>query len=139
MTFKSHQDNSEEKWDFQASFAIFNSNKTYCSKEIDFDAREVQEQHNPTISEMVVCTIVSEPNESALVTESKTRAINYNNDWIVDSGCSNHMTGDDEKLSSMFEYKGGRVIVTTDNTRLPITHVGKTIITHRFNSNKIYL
>lgn len=24
--------------------------------------------------------------------------IDYNNDWIVDSGCSNNMTGDKEKL-----------------------------------------
>ena len=32
--------------------------------------------------------------------------INYENDWIVDSGCSNHMTGDKSKLQNTIEYKG---------------------------------
>lgn len=32
--------------------------------------------------------------------------INYKNDWIIDSGCSNHMTSDDKKLQDMDEYKG---------------------------------
>ncbi|PON76811.1 hypothetical protein PanWU01x14_031310 [Parasponia andersonii] len=47
--------------------------------------------------------------------------IDYDNDWIVNSGCSNHMTG----------YKGGRVVVTTNNSRLPIAHIGKTVFSIR--------
>ena len=35
--------------------------------------------------------------ERALVTTSN-KSINYQVDWIVDSGCSNHMTGDVNKL-----------------------------------------
>ena len=31
--------------------------------------------------------------------------IDYKNDWIIDSGCSNHMTGGREKLKNMTEYK----------------------------------
>ncbi|KAL2534700.1 Uncharacterized protein Adt_08051 [Abeliophyllum distichum] len=31
--------------------------------------------------------------------------IDYENDWIVDSRCSNHMTGDKEKLQNITEYK----------------------------------
>ncbi|KAL2466042.1 CCHC-type domain-containing protein [Abeliophyllum distichum] len=42
--------------------------------------------------------------ESALVVVVPGR-IDYENDWIVDSGCSNHVTGDKEKLKIITEYK----------------------------------
>ena len=35
-----------------------------------------------------------------------TSSINYQNDWIVDSRCLNHMIGDMDKLQSMTEDKG---------------------------------
>ena len=65
--------------------------------------------------------------------------IDYKNDWIIDSGCSNHMTGDKQKLQNMSEYKGGRVVVTADNSRLPIAHIGKTIVMPRYSSNQVPL
>ena len=65
--------------------------------------------------------------------------IDYNNDWIIDSGYSNHMTGDKEKLQSMIEYKGGRVVVTANNSRLPIAHIGKTKIVPRFSLQEVSL
>ena len=37
--------------------------------------------------------------------------VNYENDWIVDSGYFNHMTGDNMKLQNTTEYKGSQVIV----------------------------
>ncbi|KAE8689992.1 tir-nbs resistance protein [Hibiscus syriacus] len=49
----------------------------------------------------------TEEEELALTVTTPER-IDYKNDWIVDSGCSNHMT--------------------VDNSRLPITHIGKTIV-----------
>ena len=42
--------------------------------------------------------------------------INYENDWIVDSGCSNHMTSDQRKLQDKKEYKGSRMVHTANNT-----------------------
>ena len=36
--------------------------------------------------------------------------INYENNWIVDSGCSNHITGDQSKLQDKKEYKGSHMI-----------------------------
>ena len=60
-------------------------------------------------------------------------SINYENDWIVDPGCRNHMTGDKDKLESTTEYNGRRVVVTTNNSKLPITHIGKTIIVPRLS------
>ena len=46
----------------------------------------------------------------------------------MDSGCSNHMTNYEEKLSDILEYKGERVVLMTNNSRLPITDVGKVVI-----------
>lgn len=41
--------------------------------------------------------------------------IDYLNDWIVDSACSNHMTGDENKFLNMRPYDGNRVVVRADN------------------------
>ncbi|KAE8734204.1 PLAC8 family protein [Hibiscus syriacus] len=62
--------------------------------------------------------------EELTLTVTTPERIDYKNDWIVDSGCSNHMTGDKQKLQNLSEYNGGRVVVTTDDSRLPITHIG---------------
>ncbi|KAL5848228.1 hypothetical protein ACOSQ4_006241 [Xanthoceras sorbifolium] len=67
--------------------------------------------------------------EELALTATTPERIDYENDWIVDSGCSNHMTGDRQKLQNLSEYKGNRVVVTADNSRLPIAHIGKTIVT----------
>jgi hypothetical protein len=77
--------------------------------------------------------------EELALTITTPEQIDYKNDWIVDSGCSNHMTGDKHKLQNLSEYKGGRVVVTADNSRLPIAHIGKTIVTPRYNSNQVPL
>jgi hypothetical protein len=68
--------------------------------------------------------------------------IDYNEDWIIDSGYSNHMTNDDKKLEDMTNYKGGREVLIADNSRLAISHVGKTTIPrygpHQLQLNKVY-
>jgi hypothetical protein len=68
--------------------------------------------------------------------------IDYKEDWIIDSGCSNHMTNDDKKLEDMTDYKGGREVLIADNSRLAISHVGKTTIPrygpHQLQLNKVY-
>ncbi|PON31258.1 Zinc finger, CCHC-type, partial [Trema orientale] len=78
----------------------------------------------------VEASLAIEEEELAL-TATVPEQINYDNDWIVDSGCSNYMTGDKEKLYNMTEYKGGRVIVTANNSRLLIAHIGKMVIVPR--------
>ncbi|KAG6473290.1 hypothetical protein ZIOFF_067204 [Zingiber officinale] len=69
--------------------------------------------------------------EALMATEEKDLAltttpeqIDYKNDWIVDSSCSNHMTDEKEKLQNLSQYKRARMVVTADNSRLPIAHVG---------------
>ena len=49
------------------------------------------------------------------------------------------MTGDKEKLQNMSKYKGKRVVVTADNTRLPIAHIAETLISLRFNAKQLPL
>jgi hypothetical protein len=43
-------------------------------------------------------------------------SIDYKNDWVVDSGCRHHLTGDESKFSSFRDYKGNDAIVTVDNS-----------------------
>ena len=49
------------------------------------------------------------------------------------------MTSDREKLQRITEYKGGRVIVTANNSRLLIARVGKITIVPRYSPNKVLL
>ncbi|KAE8687090.1 Beta-galactosidase 15 [Hibiscus syriacus] len=83
---------------------------TSCSKENSEDGWDAE------------ALFATEEEELALTVTTPER-IDYKNDWIVDSGCSNHMTGDKQKLQNLSEYNGGRVVVTADNSRLPITHI----------------
>jgi hypothetical protein len=68
--------------------------------------------------------------------------VNYKEDWIIDSGCSNHMTSDDKTLEGMADYKGRRVVLMADNSRLSILHVGKAVVPRygpqQLQLNKIY-
>ena len=66
--------------------------------------------------------------EELALTVTISDQIDYEKDWIVDSGCSNHMPGDKEKLQNLTEYKGNRVVVTANNSKLPIAHIGNTMV-----------
>ena len=138
VTSDNHQDanDSEGEWDLQASFATTRLEEAYSEEEVDFNNKAIKEQS--TINEIAASAVVAESEETALaVTDPK--AVDYDKDWIVDSGCSNHMTGDKEKLLGLSEYKGGRVVVTANNSRLPITHIGNTMIVPRFSPNQVQL
>jgi len=52
----------------------------------------------------------------------------FEDDWIVDSGCSHHITGDQSKFSSLQEYNENEVIVTTDNTVHRVENEGTIVI-----------
>ena len=49
------------------------------------------------------------------------------------------MTGDKGKLLSMSKYKGERVVVTSNNSRLPIAHICKKMVVPRYNARKVQL
>lgn len=55
--------------------------------------------------------------------------VNYANnnkreEWIADSGCSHHVTGDDSLFSEMRENHGDQVIITADNSTYPVAKEG---------------
>ena len=43
-------------------------------------------------------------------------SINFQDDWIVDSGCGHHLTGDDSKFTNLYHYERNDAIVIADNT-----------------------
>ncbi|KAL0294543.1 UNVERIFIED_CONTAM: Retrovirus-related Pol polyprotein from transposon RE2 [Sesamum radiatum] len=51
-------------------------------------------------------------------------SINYSEEWIVDSGCSHHATGNDDLLSGIRPHREKKVIVTTDNSLHPVMKEG---------------
>ncbi|GJY60112.1 PLAC8 family protein [Tanacetum coccineum] len=84
-------------------------------------------------------SFAADEEEFAFATITSYKKINYENDWIVDSGCSNHMTGDKEKLKDVSKYTGSRVVVTANNSKLPIAHVGNTIVSPLCNDTNVSL
>jgi hypothetical protein len=44
--------------------------------------------------------------DACLASTSKKEKIDYNTDWIVDSGCSHHLTGDMSKFMKLQKYEG---------------------------------
>ena len=52
----------------------------------------------PIEEEEMAATSIAEEDEEMALAVANPEQVNYREDWIVDSGCSNHMTGDKEKL-----------------------------------------
>nr|DAD45748.1 TPA_asm: hypothetical protein HUJ06_003978 [Nelumbo nucifera] len=50
--------------------------------------------------------------------------IDFNKEWIVDSGCSHHATGNASLLSDVRPHCGKRTIVTADNSLHPVVREG---------------
>ncbi|KAH0714412.1 hypothetical protein KY284_007317 [Solanum tuberosum] len=58
-------------------------------------------------------------------------SINFERDWIVDSGCGHHLTGDESKFFDFQKYNGRDVIVTTDNTVHHVEKEGTVVINEK--------
>lgn len=71
--------------------------------------------------------------------EESSYCANYSKDWVVDSGCSNHMTGDVGKFITKKQYTGKRVVVTVNNSKLPIAHVGDATCVQHSKGKEILL
>ncbi|KAK8291698.1 hypothetical protein V6Z12_D06G075600 [Gossypium hirsutum] len=50
--------------------------------------------------------------------------LNSNKEWIVDSGCFHHVTGNDTLLSDVRPHRKNKVIVTADNSLHPVKKEG---------------
>nr|TKR98978.1 hypothetical protein D5086_0000197670 [Populus alba] len=77
--------------------------------------------------------------KEAAFTVTTPEHIDYEKNWIIDSGCSNHMTGDKEKLKNLVEYKGKHVVVTANNSKLAIAHVGDAVVSSQLNLKDVSL
>ncbi|GKB48852.1 retrovirus-related pol polyprotein from transposon TNT 1-94, partial [Tanacetum coccineum] len=109
--------------DCQSKKVVESNNVTSkCEDEWDFEA-----------------SFAADEEEFAFATITSDKKIDYENDWIVDSGCSNHMTGDKEKLKDVSKYTGSRVVMTENNSKLPIAHVGNTIVSPLCNDTDVSL
>ncbi|KAJ0086611.1 hypothetical protein Patl1_07274 [Pistacia atlantica] len=66
------------------------------------------------------CFTVEEKSVQTLVNYVK----NDKEEWIIDSGCSHHVTGNDTLFSEMRQHHGERVIVIADNSTYPVAEEG---------------
>lgn len=72
-------------------------------------------------------------------TATTSEYIDHEKDWIIDSGCLNHMTDDKEKLQNLFEYKENRIVVTANNSKLPIASIGCTVVPSQYSDGIVQL
>ena len=74
-----------------------------------------------------------------MVTFTATTQKNKLDGWIVDSGCSNHLTGNKDKLQNPSKYDGSRVVVIADDSRHKIAHIGGAILPSEDDKVKLSL
>jgi hypothetical protein len=60
-------------------------------------------------------------------------SVNYEDNWIIDSGCGHHLTGDDSKFSSLRGYKGNTAFVTADNSVHHVVNEGAVVVSDKDN------
>ncbi|GKV49237.1 hypothetical protein SLEP1_g56000 [Rubroshorea leprosula] len=59
---------------------------------------------------------------------SNPTSIDFKNDWIIDSGCGHHVTGDASKFSSPHLHKGKDAVIIADNTVHSVEKEGTIIL-----------
>ncbi|XP_022023791.1 uncharacterized protein LOC110924058 [Helianthus annuus] len=77
--------------------------------------------------------------EEHAFTVSVEPQVNKLDDWIVDSGCSNHMTGERGKLSNPTKYSGNSIVVIADNSRHNIESIGDVVFPSKTEGKELVL
>ena len=111
------ENHSKEEWNISALLAV--------EEEINLDNKNSEK-------------LVESPKVEVALTATYQSIVDYNKDWIIDSSCSNHMTGDKEKLESTAEYKGNRVVVIAGNSMFTFTLVGEVVISPSCRDNHVH-
>ncbi|KAJ0464501.1 putative RNA-directed DNA polymerase [Helianthus annuus] len=92
-----------------------------CDKQVNVEGNSATvEREEPWDVEANVAQVEE---VAALIATQENRR-NRLEDWIVDSGCSNHLTGEKERLKNPIKYGGSRVIVIADNSKHSIANIG---------------
>jgi len=108
------------------------SKKKFGKNNMAFSNMEMEEEWDTE-----VLYVIEEDELAFMVTMGDH--INYVNDWIVDSRCSNHMTGDQSKLQDKKKYKGNHMVRTRNNAQLSIAQICNRIIMPGNKSNTVSL
>ena len=69
--------------------------------------------------------------ESALISQVERK------DWIIDSGCSHHMTGDMRKFVKLKSHDRG-IVRVRNNVAYYITRIGSITLDGKTNTNDVY-
>ncbi|KAG6384138.1 hypothetical protein SASPL_156061 [Salvia splendens] len=65
-------------------------------------------------------------------------SIDYNYEWIIDSGYSHHATGNDSLLSCVRPHNQKKVIVTANNSLHPVVNEGKFCVEKDISLDDVY-
>ncbi|KAG6384430.1 hypothetical protein SASPL_155755 [Salvia splendens] len=65
-------------------------------------------------------------------------SIDYNYEWIIDSGYSHHATGNDSLLSCVRPHNQKKVIVTANNSLHPVVNEGKFCVDKDISLDDVY-
>ncbi|KAJ9554092.1 hypothetical protein OSB04_018137 [Centaurea solstitialis] len=104
--------------------------KKFCRVKVrDEDANavhEVEESDDTNWEQCLSVEVIDQPADMASVMHPTEviGSIDYAKEWIVDSGCSHHATGDVTLLSDARPHEGKRVILTADNSLHPVMKEG---------------
>ena len=106
-------------------------------------AYEVEEFDDIKWEQCFSIEVIDQPVDmaSTMHTTGVIDSIDYEKEWIVDSGCSHHATGDANLLSDVRPHEGKRVIMTVDNSLHPVMKEGdfnSSNDTKRVSLNDVY-
>ncbi|KAF7843277.1 Retrovirus-related Pol polyprotein from transposon TNT 1-94 [Senna tora] len=68
--------------------------------------------------------LAKQMSKTFILNETHVNYADFNDEWIIDSGCSHHVTGDDSVFLELRQHDGERVIVTADNSTYPVMKEG---------------
>ena len=86
----------------------------------------------------MISTKLKAPNPVVDADTSANTSIYYNYEWIVDSGCSHHATGNDSLLSCIRPHNQKKVIVTADNSLHPEVNEGQFCVEKDVSLEDVY-
>ncbi|KAK4429257.1 hypothetical protein Salat_1226000 [Sesamum alatum] len=117
-----------KSFNFDQDAVLFSRGKLDDSDR-DTDDKKVL-NHNPQSNRFIKCYRCGKPGH--IKRNYRTRLSRANvacedndgDEWIIDSGCSHHVTGDDTLFSKLRQHNEKRVIVTTDNSTYPVAKEG---------------